>query len=105
MFGATIGCAITVLLLLLYEPITCLIFIGYYVVYQQIENNIISPRIQAKRLKMSPLVVLFALVVGFAAGGAIGGIVAIPCAGCVLVLVKELLAWRKQRRKIREGAS
>ena len=92
MFGATIaGIIITVLLAFNSIP-AAIIFIVYFMIYQQVENNFISPAIQAKRIELSPLIVLTAVTTGLYTAGIFGGIISIPIAGCIKVLVEEYLA-------------
>ena len=81
MFGATIaGVLITVLLALNSIP-AAIIFLVYFVIYQQIENNFISPTIQAKTIQLSALIVLVSVTIGTYMFGLIGGLVSIPIAG------------------------
>ncbi|MCL2451360.1 AI-2E family transporter [Candidatus Saccharibacteria bacterium] len=100
MFGSMIGGTIVALLLLLYSWPAAVIYAVFFVVQQQVENNIISPRIQSKRLNMSAMVVLIAVLFGLQVAGLLGALVSIPVAGCVMVLLKEhLRAKRVQQAK------
>ena len=92
MFGATIGGVIIATLLALNNIPAAIIYVVFFVVYQQIENNFISPHIQAKRIDLSALAVLIAVTVGLYMFGVVGGIIAIPIAGSVRVLIEEYLA-------------
>ena len=94
MFGATIGGILVSLLLLVNGLLPAIIFIAFFIVYQQIENNFISPVIQAKKISLSPLAILVSLTIGLYVFGLIGGIISIPIAGCIKVLVEEYLAER-----------
>lgn len=99
MFGSTIA-GVLISILLLFNSVTAgLIFAVYFIVYQQVENNFISPTIQAKYVKLSPLAVLAAITVGLYLFGLVGGIIAIPIAGCIKVLGEEYLARRKGYKK------
>lgn len=98
MIGATIGAVLVGLVLLFNSPTAALIFILYFVVYQQIENNFISPTIQAKSVEISALVVLIALLVGINLGGLLGGVIAIPVAGCLRVLLLDQLELARKKR-------
>jgi predicted PurR-regulated permease PerM len=81
--GHTIG-AIIVTTVALFHSIGAAIFIlAYYILYQQLENIFIQPKIQANSTNMSPLLVFASLLVGVSFGGLFGGLVAIPVAGCV----------------------
>ena len=89
MFGAVIGGIIVILLLALNSVPAAIVFGIYFVIYQQIENNVISPTIQSKRIELSPLMVLMAVTVGLYMFGVVGGIISIPIAGCIKVLAAE----------------
>lgn len=91
MFGATIAGVIVAILLAFNSLPAAVIFIAYFIIYQQLENNIISPRIQAKRIELSPLAVLAAVTVGLYVFGVAGGIISIPIAGCIKVLLESYL--------------
>jgi predicted PurR-regulated permease PerM len=91
MFGATIAGVIISLLLLFNSIPAGIIFAVYFMIYQQVENNFISPTIQSKRIELSPLAVLVAVTIGLYVFGVAGGIISIPIAGCLKVLVEDYL--------------
>jgi predicted PurR-regulated permease PerM len=98
MFGATIA-GILVSLLLLFNDVTGgIAFAIYFVIYQQIENNFISPTIQSKKVELSALVVLASVTIGLYVFGLAGGIISIPIAGCIKVLIDEYLEHAKKKR-------
>lgn len=99
MFGATIGGALVALLLALNDPTAAIIFVVYFIVYQQVENNLIAPSVQSKRLELSPLAILVAVTIGLYVFGLAGGIISIPIAGCIKVLIEDYLAQNKKKRK------
>ena len=66
--------------------------------YAQVENNIIAPKIQGDALKLRPVVVLGAIVIGMYMFGLLGAIIAIPIAGCIRVLVEEYPNIRAARK-------
>ncbi len=74
--------------------VTAIVFIAY----QQVENHILNPVIMAKTVKISPLLVLIAVLVGASLGSLVGGLfggfvaalLAIPAAGALQVLLKEI---------------
>ncbi len=99
MFGALIGSVLVGLLLVFNSPLAAIIFLVYFVIYQQLENNLISPAIQSKRLELSPLLVLAAVTVGIYVFGIAGAIISIPVAGCLRVLVEE---WMEHAKRVRE---
>ena len=89
MFGQFIGGSIVTLLLLFSNPVAALIFIIVYVIYAQIENNLISPKIQGDALKLRPIIILASITIGMYMFGLLGAIIAIPIAGCIRVLIDE----------------
>lgn len=95
MVGHTIGAIIVTVVALFTSLPTALIILGYYILYQQIENYLIQPRVQANTTNMSPLLVFMSLIIGVGFGGLVGGLVAIPVAGCIRILVLEYLRTAK----------
>lgn len=97
MFGATIaGVLITIMLALNSIP-AAIIFAIYFIVYQQIENNFISPTIQAKTVQLSALIVLTSVTIGTYVFGLFGGLISIPIAGWIKVLIEEYLHTRNTK--------
>ena len=98
MFGAMIGGVLVTLLLIFNNLPAGIIYAIYFVVYQQVENNFISPHIQAKKIDLSALAVLASVTIGIYVFGVVGGIIAIPIAGCIRVLIEEYLDKARRRR-------
>ena len=102
MFGATLAGVLVGVLLLFNNATAAIIYGIFFIVYQQIENNFISPAIQAKKVELSALVVLVAVTIGIYVGGMLGGVIAIPIAGTVKVFIEEYLR-RRQRSETHES--
>lgn len=69
-----------------------------FVVIQQIESNILVPRLTAHAVGLHPIGSILALVLGFEIGGVIGALFAVPIAGLLWVLVSTAVnAWRDRR--------
>lgn len=98
MFGATIAGASIALLLAINSVSAAIIYILYFFIYQQIENNFISPIIQSRRLELSALTVLVAVTVGLYTFGILGSLISIPIAGSIKVLLEDYLKQRQQAR-------
>jgi len=96
MIGHTIGAIIVTLVALTTSFGAALIILGYYILYQQIENYVVQPRVQANSTDMSPLLVFTAVVIGVNFSGLLGGLVAIPIMGCLRVSVLYWLEHREQ---------
>ena len=91
MFGATIAGTIITILIAFNNLTAAIIFVIFFVIYQQVENNFVSPVVQSRAIELSALAVLIAATVGIYIFGILGGIIAIPIAGCIKVLVDEYL--------------
>ena len=91
MVGHTIGATIVTIVALFTSVNAAIIILAYYILYQQLENYLIQPRVQANTTNMSPLLVFMALIIGVSFGGVIGGLVAIPVAGCLRIALLEYL--------------
>ena len=89
MFGQFIGGTLVTVILFFSNPLAAGVFAIIYIVYAQIENNLIAPKIQGDALKLKPVVILCAIVIGMYMFGLLGAIVAIPIAGCIRVLAEE----------------
>src|SRR5581483_3316284 len=85
MVGHTIGAIIVTFIALFHSPISAVGILIYYILYQQIENYLIQPRLQANTTNLSPLAVFVSVVVGVSFGGLFGGLLAIPVAACLRV--------------------
>ena len=99
MVGTTIAGVLSALIIGLNSPTAGLIFLAYFLIYQQIENNVISPMVQARNNQLSALIIFIALTVGVYAFGLLGALLAIPLAACAKILVQEQLKSRKRRSR------
>ena len=89
MFGQFIGGALVTVLLFFSNPLSALIFAIIYIIYAQIENNVIAPKIQGNALNLPAVMILTAIVIGMYMFGLLGAIIAVPIAGCIRVLMEE----------------
>lgn len=96
--GATIGGVIGMLLIAASNLPAAIVFIIYFVIYQQIENNIIAPFIQSKAVSLSSLTVLIAITMGIYLFGILGALIAIPTAGCIKVLLEDNFDFYRSRK-------
>lgn len=92
--GHTIGAIIVSTVALFNSVPTAIIVLAYYILYQQIENYIIQPKVQANSTNMSPLLVFSSVIIGVSFGGLLGGLVAIPVAGCIRIAILDYLESR-----------
>lgn len=87
--GAWIGTAISFVLILIVNPVKALWFVVFIIVLQQIEGNLIYPRVVGKQVGLPGVWVLIAVVVGSGLMGAIGTLLAVPATSVVYTLVGE----------------
>jgi predicted PurR-regulated permease PerM len=96
--GATLA-AIVVSLVALTESVTTgIVVAAFFVVYQQLENHLLQPLVYGRTVKLSPLIVLIAVLVGAEVAGIIGALGAIPIAGTIQIVLLDWLAARRARR-------
>ena len=96
--GATIGgVGIGIVAAIANFPTALIVWAIYFIVYQQIENNILQPVIYRRTVALHPLVVLIAVLIGGSQLGVLGALIAIPVAAGLQILVKDWWRARKQR--------
>jgi predicted PurR-regulated permease PerM len=96
LFGEMVGSLLVTLILLLNDVTAAIIFLVFFIIYQQIEANYISPKIQSKRNDLSVLTILTAVTIGIYLFGVVGAIISIPIAGCINVLIEDRFSKSKQ---------
>ncbi len=96
MVGATLGAAIVSVVAFFDEPRKALIAIVYYVVYQQVENYVIAPRVMQHTVSVPGTVTVVAALVGGTLLGVLGALLAIPVAAGLLLLYDEVLVPRQR---------
>ena len=94
MVGHTIGALICTVVALFHSFTAAIIVLGLYILYQQVENYAVQPKVQANSTNMSPLLVFVAVLLGGSFGGLLGALVAIPVAGCLRILLLDYLERR-----------
>ncbi|AZR73627.1 hypothetical protein BBF96_09650 [Anoxybacter fermentans] len=86
--GPILGAIPAVAIVLIKSPIRALGVVILFIVIQQIESGLISPRIMGESVGLHPLTVIFAVLAGGQIGGVVGMILAVPIAGVVKVILK-----------------
>ena len=95
--GATIAGVVVVGVAFLHSVPAGIVVAVFVIVYQQVENHFLQPVIYGRTVQLSPLVVLISVLVGAELAGILGALAAIPVAGTIQVLVRDLLAQRRKR--------
>ena len=91
LIGHFIGMSIVSLVSITKSPTTALIALGSYIIYVQIENYVITPKIMRKSLAIPGLVTIIAALLGTSLLGLIGGLLAVPIAAAVLLIIDEVV--------------
>lgn len=98
--GGLVGSVLCVVVGLLNGLPTALITLAYVLVYQQVENYVISPRIMKKAVDLSAATVLVSVMIGGSLLGFVGALLALPIAAALKVVIRDL--WLRDRL---DGAS
>jgi len=98
-FGPFIGAALSAFIILMDNPFKVLIFLIFIIVLQQVDGNIIQPRIVGNAIGLPGMWVLFAVVVGSALFGILGLIIAVPTVAVLYSLLKEFVNKRLEKKE------
>ena len=95
MIGPIIGAAIVGVMLFFSSPWAGLCFVVFYVLYQQIEGNVIAPKVQGNKLQLPITIILVSIIIGMYVFELLGAIISIPVVGCIRVLISEFTNIKK----------
>ena len=97
--GATVG-AVVALVAAGVHSIPALVVVAIlFVAYQQLENHVLQPVILSRTVKLNPLAVLVAILAGVELAGVLGALLAIPVAGIIQVIIRDVWSHRRGRPK------
>ncbi|MBQ3511123.1 MAG: AI-2E family transporter [Bacilli bacterium] len=99
-FGAFIACGVGAVLIAITNPLQALIFVAVFVIIQQIEGNVIYPKVVGKSVGLSPLWTLLAITVGGNLFGVVGMIIGLPLASVVYAIGKESIKKKLDKKDI-----
>jgi predicted PurR-regulated permease PerM len=97
--GATIAGIIVCTVAFIHSVPAGIVMTIFVILYQQAENHILQPLIYGRTVQLSPLVVLIAILIGAELAGILGALAAIPVAGSIQVVVRDVLASRRARHE------
>ena len=97
--GATIGAIPTIAIAFLHSTGAGVAMLIFYIVYQQFENHLLQPLVMSRTVKLNALLVLLSVLVGVELAGFVGALLAIPGAGVIQVVVRDLWDDRQLRLK------
>jgi len=98
-FGAIVGVMIAIVITLITGGISQAIWMGVLVtVLQQIDANIINPKIVGNSLEISPLLIIFSVTVGGAYFGVLGMFLAVPIAAVLKILINDYIEYKNRKK-------
>lgn len=99
-FGAFIGTAIGFILIMMVSPVKAILFVVFIIVLQQIEGNLIYPRVVGKSIGLPGMWVLLSVTVGGSIGGILGMLIATPLCSLLCALFTKMVNDRLKSNKI-----
>ena len=91
LIGATIAAIIVGVVTLFYNfPADTIIWAVVVIVYQQVENNVLSPIVYRRTVQVPGMLVLVSVLIGATLGGVIGALLAIPAAAAIQIVVRDV---------------
>jgi predicted PurR-regulated permease PerM len=98
--GATIGGIVAVLAGFLHSVPAGIAVLVFFVVYQQLENHLLQPLVFARTVKVNPLTVIIAILIGVELVGILGALLAIPVASIIQVVLRDI--WDHRRGQLKD---
>lgn len=98
--GAYIGAAIGAFMILTVSPLKALIFLIFLVILQQLEGNLIYPRVVGSSLGLPGIWVLAAVTVGGSLGGIPGMFLGVPLVACAYRIIRDLVNAKKKEKEL-----
>ena len=97
--GAFVGAGVGGFIILTESPVKALIFIIFLIILQQLEGNLIYPKVMGSRVNLPGMWILAAVTVGGGIAGPLGMLLSVPVASTAYVLIKEATIAKEQRLK------
>lgn len=97
--GAFIGCIVGILFILVDSPSKVLVFLILFLIIQQVEENVIYPKVVGNKVGLPSILVLMAVTIGGSMFGVAGMLVFIPLVSTVYTLAKERTAARGEQQQ------
>ncbi len=102
MIGAYIGGFFGVFIYLLVDPVKALFFLLYFIILQQIENNLIYPKVVGKKVGLPGIWIILAVLLGSNLGGLIGALCAVPVFTIFYTLLRDLTIYKENQKKLKK---
>jgi predicted PurR-regulated permease PerM len=97
--GATLGGAVAVIAGFVHSTTAGIVVLVFFVLYQQLENHLLQPMVFSRTVKLNPLTVIVAILIGAELLGVLGALLAIPVASMIQVILRDIWDHRRGRLK------
>jgi predicted PurR-regulated permease PerM len=98
--GATLGAVIATLAGFVQSTTAGIVVLVFFLVYQQVENHLLQPLIFSRTVRLNPLTVLIAILIAVELAGILGALLAIPVAGILQIVLRDV--WDARRGRLKE---
>lgn len=98
--GPIIGAIPAIIIALGQSPIKAALVVVLYIIIQQIENNLLVPKVMQKAVGLNPIITILAILTGAKLGGITGAILAVPVVTVISMLVVDWQSHRKSKAKL-----
>jgi predicted PurR-regulated permease PerM len=99
LIGASLGAVVAIIAAGVHSLTALIVMVIFFVAYQQLENHVLQPLILSRTVKLNPLAVLVAVLVGVDLAGILGALLAIPVAGIIQVILRDVWSHGRGRPK------
>ncbi len=96
--GPFVGALIGFLLIVITNPLKAFLFVIFFIILQQLEGNLIYPRVVGKAVGLPSVIVISAVLVGGNIGGVMGTLLAVPISAVLFTLLKEAISTSKTNK-------
>ena len=97
MLGGLIGGFVGALMILPESFTKAILFVVFLVILQQLEDNLIYPRVVGSSMGLPAIWVLAAITVGGSMGGVVGMLFSVPVASALYRLLREATEWKESK--------
>jgi predicted PurR-regulated permease PerM len=97
--GATLGAVVGVIAGFAQSVTAGIVVIVFFIIYQQVENHLLQPVVFSRTVQLNPLTVLVAILIAVELAGILGALLAIPVAGIIQIVARDIWDTRKGRLK------
>lgn len=102
-FGPFIGAIPAGFLILIEDPIKCIVFVVMIIILQQVDGNIIGPKIVGGSIGLSSFWVLFAILLFSGIFGLTGMIIGVPLFAIIYDIIKKSVEYFEEKKKLKES--